>query len=333
MSLLRTREYPTKQQFESTDDFAKRMRDAIQEESTDRIQDFDILQLSNVPWTDVREYGAKGDGSTDDTIAIQAAIDASIGGQVLVPEGHYKFTALTFQKEIRFSGTVHGSSGTNGTVLESTATSGSAIALSGTASADRKRIYFENFTLIGNANLDKGFDIQGTASINPSNIGFRCVEVRTITKATGIGFYFKDASHVYMDNAIARNGTITGYGLYLDSQYFNGGPISAINCDFGNVDESVAGLYYTATSNHYNGVVFVGCYFGAGTAGGGHCIWIAHQTPTQMTFIGCGAECKNTQANGSAILIDGNTNNLAFINQSAKDANNANVIYNHTTGL
>ena len=64
-------------------------------------------------------------------------------------------------------------------------------------------------------------------------------------------------------------------------------------------------------------MVFVGCYFGAGTAGGGHCIWIAHQTPTQMTFIGCGAECKNTQANGSAILIDGNTNNLAFINQSA----------------
>ena len=84
MSLKRAREYPTKQQSESADDFAKRLRDSVQEEATDRIQDFDILQLSNVPWVDVREYGAKGDGETDDTVAIQAAIDSVKGtvGQI-----------------------------------------------------------------------------------------------------------------------------------------------------------------------------------------------------------------------------------------------------------
>lgn len=45
---------------------------------------------------DVRDYGATGDGSTDDAAAIQAAIDAAVaagGGTVLFPEGTYATTA------------------------------------------------------------------------------------------------------------------------------------------------------------------------------------------------------------------------------------------------
>jgi hypothetical protein len=47
------------------------------------------------PWIDIRAFGAVGDGSADDTAAIQAAI-ASIGtrgGLVLVPQGVYRVTA------------------------------------------------------------------------------------------------------------------------------------------------------------------------------------------------------------------------------------------------
>ena len=45
------------------------------------------LQIQGKPMLDVRDFGAKGDGATDDTAAFQAALD--VGGEILIPEGTF----------------------------------------------------------------------------------------------------------------------------------------------------------------------------------------------------------------------------------------------------
>src|SRR5256885_3048177 len=62
------------------------------------------------PWYDVKAYGAKGDGVTDDTAAIQLALDtagASVGGVVWAPPGTYITSArliVPFSVEFRGAG-------------------------------------------------------------------------------------------------------------------------------------------------------------------------------------------------------------------------------------
>lgn len=60
------------------------------------------------PWIDVRAYGAKGDGVTDDTAAIQAAIDALgfPGGTVYLPGLFYRITSTLYWNKsgVRFVG-------------------------------------------------------------------------------------------------------------------------------------------------------------------------------------------------------------------------------------
>ena len=66
----------------------------------------------------VANYGAKGDGVSDDARAIQAAHDAMppTGGLLLLPTGRYLASSkLTFTKRVFFSG--------SGTLEDQTATS------------------------------------------------------------------------------------------------------------------------------------------------------------------------------------------------------------------
>jgi hypothetical protein len=53
------------------------------------------------PWIDVQLYGAKGDGVTDDTAAIQKALTAAASSKapVLAPAGNYKITGALDLRE------------------------------------------------------------------------------------------------------------------------------------------------------------------------------------------------------------------------------------------
>ncbi len=78
-----------------------------------RIDDIEIEDVTSaflrtmMDWVDVRDYGAIGDGTTDDLAAFQAADAAAAGRIVLVPAGLYRIAGnLTMESETRFEGTL-----------------------------------------------------------------------------------------------------------------------------------------------------------------------------------------------------------------------------------
>jgi polygalacturonase len=65
-----------------------------------------LLALSlALPAASVKHFGAKGDGSTDDTAAIQRAIRATKSGTLVFPAGTYKLSStLTLQSGVTYQG-------------------------------------------------------------------------------------------------------------------------------------------------------------------------------------------------------------------------------------
>ncbi len=78
-----------------------------------RIDDIEIVDITDaflrdmLGIVDVRDYGAIGDGVTDDSDAFEAADDDADGREVLVTAGTYFLGGnVTFQNQVRFEGTV-----------------------------------------------------------------------------------------------------------------------------------------------------------------------------------------------------------------------------------
>lgn len=78
-----------------------------------RIDDIEIEDVSSVfhsemfDWVDVRDYGAIGDGVTNDKAAFDAADNAAAGKRVIVPPGSYFIGSnLTLDNPVQFEGTL-----------------------------------------------------------------------------------------------------------------------------------------------------------------------------------------------------------------------------------
>lgn len=76
-----------------------------------RIENFTIEDVTTaflpqmLDWVDVRDYGAVGNGVTDDRAAFVAADAAAAGGEILVPEGLYRIGSnLSISAPVRFKG-------------------------------------------------------------------------------------------------------------------------------------------------------------------------------------------------------------------------------------
>lgn len=106
----------------------------------------------------VKNYGAVGDGTTDDTTAIQAAIDAAKtagGATVLLPPGKYKTTAtlnIKATNSLTFAGTAMGddriSLGYNpGSTILSTANPAISLDNSGSSTLRTNNVVLRDFTL------------------------------------------------------------------------------------------------------------------------------------------------------------------------------------------
>ncbi|MBI5902738.1 MAG: right-handed parallel beta-helix repeat-containing protein [Deltaproteobacteria bacterium] len=85
--------------------------------------------ITKGPWRDVRAYGAVGDGVTDDTAAIQAALDdiPYTGGKVFIPFGTYKVSStLTASNTTELFGV-----GANGSIISTASPTAHVIAVYG----------------------------------------------------------------------------------------------------------------------------------------------------------------------------------------------------------
>ncbi|NRD80055.1 hypothetical protein HPT25_22210 [Bacillus sp. BRMEA1] len=152
------------------------------------------VSSQKVEYTNVKDFGAKGDGVTDDTTAIKAALQATpLGGELFFPIGTYKNTGFTIEKPVNIRGAAK-----YGTKLLNT-DKGNSI----TIAPNVERGSIKDISIFGNGSNKYGTDaISGKGIVFGNNSVFWTID-NVWMRGHGDWFLYAD------DNGNVNNITIT----------------------------------------------------------------------------------------------------------------------------
>jgi hypothetical protein len=261
----------------------------------------------------VKDFGATGDGTTDDTAAVQAFIVACQNRRGIIPAGVYKITStltLLPQYSYNIEGEVYDNSGATGTVIYNAGT-GNAITLDNepfTQNYDQQ-IRLANLSVKGNA-----------SSLNGIYVRHCMIFLENVwCTANGTnGLYLERAYSSSFRQVVCANNNQNGMlinragnALHFDHCIFNGNGAS----------NGYAGAYvsgFSGGSENY-GVLFTACDFTGNGVGGGVTVGygIIVQYSRAVSLIACYAEANKS----SNLYSDSTVQNLTVANCYFQDAN------------
>jgi len=245
----------------------------------------------------IKDYGAKGDGATDDTAAIQSVIDTlgPTGGTILFPAGNFicasTLTVAAAQRGVNFVGLGGKSSGaTTETMLTYTGAGTSFISARNTSAFSIENIYIlynnASFTGIlidvrgGNGGPDAAYGVIRDCHLVKSGSGGSAAALIALSK--NIIMKIENCMLSGGDvQILGRDDSTTDYcnGLEIDHCTFRNAAVAAIknageawsinNCIFETIAGGKAGAYTHDAGVKGLGVTFDGCWFGDVTAAAG----------------------------------------------------------------
>jgi len=247
------------------------------------------FSLINGAPINVYDYGAIGDGLTDDTAALQAAIDAASGKQLWLGAGNFKITAtLNLPQKIRVTGATNRGNDTRITA----AFSGPALQFTN-GSPTFLEMYLEHFQVFGNAPVygaGNGIVIENGSSFNMHSClvsGFGTDQLHI-----GTGSYGAIVRDCYVAETYGPG--ISNANIYCASEY----------CLFDKIESDDAAYSILLVAGSYGTVVTNSTLEGFSTAG----ISIENSATVDRSIVQ-GNKINDTRG-GNGIVTDSNRTHI-----------------------